>query len=130
MEGSSEQTLAGLRTNIRVGIAYLQGWQNGLGCVAWDNMMEDLATLEISRAQVWQWLHHQIKLNEGQVVNRQLVEKLFDEELNNILKELPELYGQVDEKLKNEFRDAKNEACELFCRNELPDFLALQSDKA
>src|SRR5690606_2737473 len=57
-----EKTLAGLRTNIRVGIAYLQGWQADIGCIALDGLMEDLATLEISRAQTWQWLHHGVSL--------------------------------------------------------------------
>jgi malate synthase len=130
MEGSNQQTLAGLRTNVRVGIAYLQGWNNGLGCVAWDNLMEDLATLEISRAQVWQWLHHQIKLTSGEVVNKNLVSTLFDQELENIFKELPEVYSVVDEKLKNQFRLAAKQALELFTRTELPEFLSLRSEPA
>ncbi len=48
------RTMAGLRTDVRVGIGYLNGWNQGIGCVAWDDLMEDLATLEISRAQTWQ----------------------------------------------------------------------------
>ena len=43
---------------MRVGIAYVKGWNQDIGCVAWDDLMEDLATLEISRAQIWQWLHN------------------------------------------------------------------------
>src|SRR5690606_30268058 len=60
-DGEGPHTLSGLRTNIRVGIAYMDGWNQGLGCVAFDNLMEDLATLEISRAQTIQWLKHRIK---------------------------------------------------------------------
>ena len=56
-EMTPPRTLEGLRTNLRVGIAYTKGWLEDIGCVAWDDLMEDLATLEISRAQVWQWLH-------------------------------------------------------------------------
>ena len=52
MDGEGPKTIDGLRTNIRVGIAYMQGWNNHIGCVAWDNLMEDLATLEISRANM------------------------------------------------------------------------------
>ena len=74
------KTLGGLRTNVRVGIAYLQGWNDGLGCVAWDDLMEDLATLEISRAQTWQWLHHGVKLDGGEHVTLALVRRVFAEE--------------------------------------------------
>jgi malate synthase len=74
------RTLDGLRKNVRVGIAYMHGWNQDIGCVAWDDLMEDLATLEISRAQVWQWLRHGIALDDGTVVTRELVRAIFDEE--------------------------------------------------
>src|SRR5690606_12184905 len=77
-------TLEGLRTNIRVGIAYMHGWQKDIGCVAFDNLMEDLATLEISRAQTWQWLHHKIKLDDGKEVNKSLITSIFEEEYQKI----------------------------------------------
>ena len=60
-QGAGPRTLAGLRTNVRVGIAYMKGWNEEIGCVAWDDLMEDLATLEISRAQTWQWLRHGVE---------------------------------------------------------------------
>ena len=85
--GDGSKTLNGLRTNVRVGIAYIRGWLDDIGCVAWDNLMEDLATLEISRAQVWQWLHHKISLSDGRQVTPQLVSKIFEEELARILEE-------------------------------------------
>ena len=74
------RTLDGLRKNVRVGIAYMHGWNQDIGCVAWDDLMEDLATLEISRAQVWQWLRHGIALDDGTVVTHELVRAIFDEE--------------------------------------------------
>lgn len=78
------RTLDGLRKNVRVGIAYMHGWNQDLGCVAWEDLMEDLATLEISRAQVWQWLRHGIALDDGTVVTRELVRGIFDEESEEI----------------------------------------------
>ena len=59
------RTDAGLRHNVRVGIQYLEAWLRGNGCVPLYNLMEDAATAEISRAQVWQWLHHEATLVDG-----------------------------------------------------------------
>src|SRR5205085_4167177 len=53
-----EVTEEGLRSNVSVGIQYLQAWLNGSGAVAINNLMEDAATAEISRSQIWQWLRH------------------------------------------------------------------------
>ncbi len=111
------KTLAGLRQNIRVGIAYQQGWDQGLGCVAFENLMEDLATLEISRAQVWQWLHHRVKLDDGTEVNPSLVEKLFDEECEKILVDL-----QVSTFEKDSYIQAKNKIRSVFLQKDLADF--------
>ncbi|MDQ7903801.1 malate synthase A [Phytohabitans sp. ZYX-F-186] len=74
-------TEAGLRGNIGVGVRYLESWLRGTGAVGIDNLMEDAATAEISRSQVWQWLHNGVRLDSGQVVTRDLVERLLDEEL-------------------------------------------------
>ncbi|WP_437278441.1 malate synthase A [Sorangium sp. So ce375] len=60
------RTEAGLRHNIRVGVQYLEAWISGLGCVPLYNLMEDAATAEISRTQVWQWIHHKATLDDGQ----------------------------------------------------------------
>jgi malate synthase len=59
------RTEAGLRHNIRVGVQYIEAWLRGNGCVPIYNLMEDAATAEISRAQVWQWLHHKVALDGG-----------------------------------------------------------------
>jgi len=75
-------TEAGLRNNISVGIQYLAAWLKGLGAVAIFNLMEDAATAEISRSQVWQWLHNDIVLaDSAQLVTRELVERIVDEEI-------------------------------------------------
>lgn len=78
-------TEAGLRTNIRVGIQYLEAWLGGLGCVPLYNLMEDAATAEISRTQVWQWVHHpQGLLEDGRKITLPLVRQLMGEELEVI----------------------------------------------
>jgi malate synthase len=74
-------TEAGLRNNISVGLQYLANWLAGTGAVAIFNLMEDAATAEISRSQVWQWLHNDIALAEGQQVTKDLVEQVIGEEL-------------------------------------------------
>ncbi|MER7281801.1 malate synthase A [Dactylosporangium sp. NPDC000244] len=76
------RTEAGLRSAVSVGVQYLDAWLRGSGAVAIDNLMEDAATAEISRSQVWQWLHNGVKLDDtGELVTRELVERIADEEL-------------------------------------------------
>jgi malate synthase len=77
-------TEAGLRSNISVGLQYLASWLGGNGAVAIFNLMEDAATAEISRSQVWQWLHNGIRLDDGQPVTRGLAEQIIAEELASI----------------------------------------------
>ena len=74
-------TEAGLRTNISVGIQYLAAWLRGSGAVPIHNLMEDAATAEISRAQLWQWLHHGVTLQGGRTLTPELLDSLFAEEL-------------------------------------------------
>jgi malate synthase len=74
-------TEAGLRSNISVAVQYLESWFRGIGAVGIDNLMEDAATAEISRSQIWQWLHNDVELADGQLVTRALVERLIDEEV-------------------------------------------------
>jgi malate synthase len=73
-------TEAGLRMNINIGLGYIEAWLRGTGCVPLHNLMEDAATAEISRAQVWQWLKHGAKMVDGQAIDRALVERLIGEE--------------------------------------------------
>jgi malate synthase len=74
-------TEAGLRNNVSVALQYLGAWLDGNGAVAIFNLMEDAATAEISRSQVWQWVHHAVALREGGAVTRDLVRALVAEEL-------------------------------------------------
>ena len=74
-------TEAGLRNNVNVSLQYMASWLGGNGCVPINNLMEDAATAEISRSQVWQWVRHGVRLAEGGVVTRELVERLVAEEL-------------------------------------------------
>src|SRR5262249_14966858 len=67
------KTVDALRWNIDVGLQYLESWLRGSGCVPINNLMEDAATAEISRAQVWQWVHHRATLSDGQQVTPELV---------------------------------------------------------
>lgn len=124
MKGLGPYTLSGLRTNLRVGIAYLKGWNQGLGCISFDHLMEDLATLEISRVQTWQWLHHNIKLDDGKVVTHELVSKIFEEELDKILSEIDSRENPEDYKI------AKEQALILFTKSKLDNFLCEVSPKA
>ena len=74
-------TEAGLRNNISVAIQYLEKWLKGTGAVAIFNLMEDAATAEISRSQIWQWIYNKISLEDGTPITPALVRKLADEEV-------------------------------------------------
>ena len=75
------RTEEGVRHNIRVGVRYLEAWLRGSGCVPLYDLMEDAATAEISRTQLWQWIHHEAQLDDGQTVTAELVSRLLTEEL-------------------------------------------------
>ena len=74
-------TEAGLRQNLNVGIGYIEAWLRGTGCVPLYHLMEDAATAEISRAQVWQWIRHGAKLDDGRRIDAALCRAVLDEEL-------------------------------------------------
>ena len=74
-------TEAGLKQNVAVGLGYVEAWLRGIGCVPLFNLMEDAATAEISRAQLWQWVHQNAKLSDGRVIDLPLVESLVASEL-------------------------------------------------
>ena len=83
-------TEAGLRQNVAVGIRYLAAWLAGSGCVPLYDLMEDAATAEISRAQLWQWVHHGARLEDGRAVDVQLFETVLEEEMRTIQAEVDE----------------------------------------
>jgi malate synthase len=82
------RTDAGLRHNVRVGVQYIESWLRGVGCVPIYNLMEDAATAEISRAQVWQWIHHAAALEDGSVVDEARFKKTVAEEMDRIRAEV------------------------------------------
>ena len=90
---------AGLRMNVNIGLGYLEAWLRGTGCVPLHNLMEDAATAEISRAQVWQWLKHGARLEDGRTVDRALVERIVAEERDKggaaRFKAAAELFGRL-----------------------------------
>ena len=77
-------TEGGLRTNLSVGVQYLEAWLRGSGCVPLYNLMEDAATSEISRAQVWQWIRHGARMDDGRTVTAQLTRTLLQEEMEKM----------------------------------------------
>jgi malate synthase len=79
-----EITEAGLRTDVNVGFQYLSFWLSGRGAAAINSLMEDAATAEISRSQIWQWVHHGVKLKDGGPVTAELVRQVLDEEMAKI----------------------------------------------
>jgi malate synthase len=83
-----EVTEQGLRSNVNVGIQYISSWLRGNGAAAIYGLMEDAATAEIARAQVWQWIRHSAKLEDGRMITPELVRTLEDEELERIRGEI------------------------------------------
>ncbi len=79
-----EITEQGLRTDISVGFQYISFWLGGRGAAAINNLMEDAATAEISRSQIWQWIRHGAQLEDGRTVTRELVAEILDEETAKI----------------------------------------------
>ena len=108
-----EITEAGLRTNIDVGIQYLESWLRGVGCVPIYNLMEDAATAEISRSQVWQWVRHGAHLSNGRAVTHALVESVIAEEM-----ETKQLRG-------GKFDAAATLFNQLMTGSDFPEFLTL-----
>jgi malate synthase len=78
------RTETGLRQNIAIGIGYVEAWLRGIGCVPLNHLMEDAATAEISRAQIWQQLHHGATLEDGRVIDRALFRALLADEVAKI----------------------------------------------
>ncbi|WP_159939857.1 MULTISPECIES: malate synthase A [unclassified Nocardiopsis] len=112
-------TVPGLRNNINVALQYLAAWMGGNGAVAIHNLMEDAATAEISRSQIWQWLHNDITLDDGPKVTAELVRQLIDEELAAIRQARGEHF---DEEL---FAQATELFTEVALADEYVDFLTL-----
>ena len=90
-----EITEGGLRNNISVGIQYVESWLNGMGAVAIFNLMEDAATAEISRSQIWQWIRHpEGKLSDGRKITVEMYRQFAEEELEKIQAERGESFSE------------------------------------
>ena len=113
-------TEAGLRQNINVGIGYLEAWLRGTGCVPLYNLMEDAATAEISRAQIWQWIRHGAKLQDGRSVDRALCQQMLAEELQKLRKSAGE-----EAYAKGRFEDAAQIFRDMIDAPKFVEFLTL-----
>jgi malate synthase len=113
------RTEEGLRQNVRVGVQYIEAWLRGIGCVPLYHLMEDAATAEISRAQVWQWIHHGARLDDtGVTVSADLLERILNDEIERLTGEL------VAERIRNgRFSQARALFFELATADTLADFL-------
>ena len=107
-------TEEGIRSNIEVGIRYIESWLRGNGAAAINNLMEDAATAEISRSQIWQWIHCSAVTDEGEIITHRWVEELLEEEFNN----LQRFDG-------DRFDDARALFEEVACGEEFPTFLTV-----
>lgn len=110
-------TAEGLRDNVEVSLLYLEAWLRGLGAVGIHNLMEDAATAEISRSQIWQWVRNESKLDDGTVVTAALVRQVLDEEMATIL--------AGTEGTDHRFDDARRIFEEVALADEYVDFLTL-----
>jgi malate synthase len=115
-----EVTEAGLRNNVSVGIQYLESWLRGSGAVAIYNLMEDAATAEIARSQVWQWLHNDVELADGARVTRELVEEIIDDEMRAIRERAGEEAFE-----SGRWADARATFSEMALSDDYADFLTL-----
>jgi len=113
-------TEKGLRHNISVGIQYIESWLGGTGCVPLYNLMEDAATAEICRAQVWQWLKHGASISDGPKINTDLVDRLLGEQLEQIKVEVGE-----ERYAKGHYDDASELFEQLIKQEQFNEFLTL-----
>jgi malate synthase len=104
--------MAGLRQNVEVALRYLAAWLGGNGAVGIHNLMEDAATAEISRSQVWQWVRNDVRLDTGDTVTEELVRRVVAEEVARI--------GELDR-----LDDARRLFEQVALAAEFPDFLTL-----
>ncbi len=113
-------TEAGVRGNVQVAIEYIERWISGVGAAALHNLMEDAATAEIARAQVWQWLHLGVPMADGRILTAELYKKIRDEEFKKLKDSAP---------VGNQFRydEAVRILDPLILNQEFSDFLTLKA---
>ena len=116
-------TEEGLRTNVRVGVQYLEAWLSGNGCVPLYNLMEDAATAEISRAQIWQWIRHpKGVLDDGRKVTLEMFHQILQEEMTALRKR----FGEARYRL-GKYLQASQLFDEIISDDELDEFLTLRA---
>jgi malate synthase len=115
-------TFAGVQQNVAVGIGYLEAWLRGIGCVPLFNMMEDAATAEISRSQLWQWVHHHAVLQDGEHAGVAVTAELCDEVIDA---ELARVVQVVDEERFKAYEHAAFLMRELIKTPKFQDFLTV-----
>ncbi|OCJ36444.1 malate synthase A [Serratia sp. 14-2641] len=115
-----ERTETGMRANIRVAVQYIEAWISGNGCVPIYGLMEDAATAEISRTSIWQWIHHEKSLSNGQQVTKALFRQMLQEEMQVVRKELGEARYHA-----GRFEEAAQLMERITTQDELIDFLTL-----
>ena len=114
-------TEQGLAQNVDVGIQYMAAWLGGNGCVPIYNLMEDSATAEISRAQLWQWVHHpNASLSDGRKITAEMVHAVFDEQMAK----LQQAVGR-ERFLQGDYRPARDVIERIVLRDEFTEFMTL-----
>ena len=115
-------TELGVRKNIRVGILYIAAWISGNGAAAINHLMEDAATAEISRSQLWQWLHNQVRMEDGTVFTHEVYQQYYSEELLKL---------KVDNGYSDAWKPFVSDAARIFNklveRPQFTDFLTLEA---
>lgn len=119
-----EITENGFRSNIRIGVQYVEAWLCGNGCVPLYYLMEDAATAEISRAQLWQWVHHKAKLADGKQIDASQFDKWLKEELEIIKTEVGESRYN-----SGRFKDAADLFSNMVKKDEFDEFLTIPAYK-
>jgi malate synthase len=122
---SGTRTETGLRHNIRVGIQYLEAWLGGQGAVPIYNLMEDAATAEISRTQIWQWLKHRAALDDGRTVTRAMVDELVAQEFVRVREEVGAKRFE-----RGHFDQARSLFVAVATSDELQEFLTIPAYEA
>lgn len=118
-QGGGPYSFLALRQNVRLGICYLYHWSKDIGRIALEDQIEDLASFEISRAQVWQWNYHQVELDNFKKVSESYLRELFEEVEQEFLADFNDVYG---------LKKAKEWCFELFTENKMRDFLVCEND--
>jgi malate synthase len=114
------KTEEGFRHNIRVGVQYIEAWLRGRGAVPIYNLMEDAATAEISRAQIWQWIKYRVELDTGVIATREFFERALTEEMARVKKEVG-----ADEYERGRFPEAIGLFREISLASDFVEFLTI-----